>query len=72
MTALPFIMKRSSHAKTPTAFRRKVKEKIVKAETRVVQTTNCPARRLSAPNSWVIGTLETATGEPNRATKAAK
>ena len=44
---------------------------MLKAEKTVVQTTICPINSASAPISWDMGTLETATGVQKHATKVA-
>ena len=45
---------------------------ILRDEKTVVQTTSWPMRSASAPISWDIGTLETATGVQKQETKVAK
>ena len=48
----------------------KIVIKRVKAEKIVVHTTNCPASSVSPFISALIGTLETATGVPNKTINA--
>ena len=56
----------------PSSFNTYDARKMLSAEKRVLHTTSWPASDTSASISCAIGTLETATGVQNTATKVAK
>ena len=64
-------MPRLRAQKIPASLSRKAEAKIVREEKSVEKTTSWPASLESAPISWAIGTVETATGVQKIATRAA-